>query len=71
MKIPAPFESYRQALYNYDSARTASAAQALFARDSEIKLSHPLGEFRGVDPLVNGVYRDLNQAFPDLERRDT
>ncbi|MEO0436962.1 MAG: ester cyclase [Pseudomonadota bacterium] len=65
------FESYRKAQYDFDLASVTFAAEALFAPKCEVKLAHPLGEFKGVERLVGGVYRDLSQAFPDLERRDT
>lgn len=44
---------------------------AAYAPDAEWRGSYPLNEIRGVDAIAATVWRPLQKAFPDIERRDS
>ena len=54
-------------------SRTASAfarhLRGLCAENVRLRAPHPLGDFSGVDAAVDGFWKPLRRAFPDLERR--
>ena len=64
----APF---REALYNYDPTRLAAVIDQLFTADALVQLAHPFETLSGPEALHAEVYRNLAEAIPDLERRDT
>lgn len=49
---------------------TAGLAQA-YHPDAAWRGSHPMNEMTGLDAIEAQVWRPLQQAFPDLERRDS
>jgi predicted ester cyclase len=59
----------RVALRSGDAARIKAALQSVFAPDAVIRLGYPFGERVGPEALF-GVYQDLLQSIPDLERAD-
>ena len=61
----------RDALYDYDAGHVKATLAALFASDAKIHLSYPFETMDGADVLFTKVFEPLQQAIPDLERRDT
>ena len=46
-----------------------SAIEGAYAPDASWRGSHPINELNGLD-AIEGVWRDLRRALPDVERRD-
>lgn len=63
--------SFRQALYDYEPGTVRDVIDDLFGADALVRLAYPFETLEGPDALHAVVYRELQQAIPDLERRDT
>lgn len=61
----------REALYDYDPETVVNALQRVFADDATVHLSYPFETLTGVSALYREVFQPMQQAIPDLERRDT
>lgn len=61
----------RQALYNFDAAEVQRALERLFQPEALVRLAHPLGDMVGPNAFFRDALGPLQQAIPDLERRDT
>ena len=61
----------RETLYNYEPAEVHNVLSTLFTADAFIQLAHPFETLAGPDALYTQAYHPLQQAIPDLERRDT
>lgn len=62
---------FRQALYNFDAERVLAIMKQLFCPELTVQLCHPFETIIGVEAFFNQAYKPLQQAIPDLERRDT
>ena len=60
-----------QALYDYDDETVRQAIKKVFSPNAKIQLSYPFETLAGPDNLYEDIYKPLNQAIPDLERRET
>ncbi|GAB4149352.1 MAG: nuclear transport factor 2 family protein [Sphingomonadales bacterium] len=67
----ALLQPMRTALYNFDPKTVATAMTACFAPDAIIHLAYPFEDLAGPEALLDAALRPLNQAIPDLERRDS
>lgn len=63
--------AYRQALYNYEPENVQASIKATFSTDALIQLAYPFETLASPESLYTSVYSGLQNAFPDLERRDT
>jgi len=70
-KHKAAILPFREAQYDFDLTKLSEVAGQLFTGDALLQFAHPIGTLSGVDALVDDVYRPLETAIPDLERRDT
>lgn len=61
----------RQALYNYHGETVLSEMTKLFAPDAKVQLSFPFETMIGAQAFYDRAFKELQQAIPDLERRDT
>ena len=61
----------RVALYDYQSDALQAALKQLFQPDAVVHLATPLEDLDGPQGLYHQAYAPLQQALPDLERRDT
>ena len=61
----------RRALYDYESESVRSALRALFHPQAVAHLATPLEDLDGPNGLFEHGFKPLQQAIPDLERRDT
>lgn len=61
----------RDALYDYDSETVASTIKQLFSDDAQVHLSYPFETLDSAESLYHTVFQPLQEAIPDLERRDT
>jgi len=62
--------SLRAAMYDFDERGVRRALHAASAEDAVFRLCHPFGDSEGPDAFYEAAYRDLFDAWPDLERRD-
>ena len=60
----------RAAMYDFDEASVRRALAKVTAPDAVFHLCFPIGDSIGADAFYNTAYRDLLDAWPDLERRD-
>jgi len=61
----------RQALYDYESETVLAALTNVFHQDAVVRLAYPFEDLNGAEGLFSQAYQPLQQAIPDLERRDT
>lgn len=61
----------RQALYNFDRASVLNELNQVLASDAVVKLSYPFETLHGAQTFFDTAYQSLNNAIPDLERRET
>lgn len=61
----------REALYNYEPESVQRALADAFEPDASVHLAFPFETLAGPEALYQKVYVPLQQAIPDLERRDT
>lgn len=60
----------REALYNYDANQLQQVLEQLFHPQAQVQLACPLEDLDGPGGLYRDGYAPLQQAIPDLERRD-
>lgn len=60
----------RAALYDWDAADVRSQLAALFSPTATVRLCHPFEDLDGATGLFGQALAPLQQAIPDLERRD-
>lgn len=60
----------RAAMYDFDATGVRRALSEIFAPDALFRLCHPFGDSTGPEAFYDTAYRDLLDAWPDLERRD-
>lgn len=60
----------RAAMYDFSEASVRRALAEVTAPDAVFHLSHPFGDSVGGDAYYDCTYKDLLDAWPDLERRD-
>lgn len=70
-QLKALLAPLRQALYDFDEASVLAALQQISAPEVRFKLGYPLGEFADFESYYQQAFAPLQQAWPDLERRDT
>ncbi|WP_298361658.1 ester cyclase [uncultured Litoreibacter sp.] len=63
--------AYRAALYDFAPDTVRSALKNAFAPDALIQLAHPFETLSGPLALFEEALGPLQQAWPDLERRET
>ena len=61
----------RQALYDYQHELVWATLKSVFHQDAVVHLAYPFEDLRGAEGLFTQAYQPLQQALPDLERRDT
>ena len=61
----------RQALYDYVPDTVQRTLCETFTADATVYLAYPFETLAGPEELYQQAYRPLQQAIPDLERRDT
>ena len=61
----------RDALYDFELDSVKAVLNDVFHEDSKIRLCFPFETIEGVETYFNKALKPLNQAIPDLERRDT
>ena len=61
----------RQALYNFDRVSVLNEFNYVLASDAVVKLSYPFEKLHGAQTFFETAYQPLNNAIPDLERRET
>jgi predicted ester cyclase len=61
----------RQALYDYVPDTVQRTLCETFTADATVYLAYPFETVAGPEELYQQAYRPLQQAIPDLERRDT
>jgi predicted ester cyclase len=61
----------REALYNYEPDKVRQTLGSTFAPDATVQLAYPFETLSGPEALYQQAYKPLQQAIPDLERRDT
>ncbi len=59
------------ALYDYDPENVKCVIRELFSTDAKIQLCFPFETLSNADALYQQAYAPLQNAIPDLERRDT
>jgi len=69
-ELKACFADYQCAASTFEVASARSALSKLFASDAKINIGHPFGELNGPDAYLESCLKPLNQAMPDLERRE-
>ena len=62
--------TYRVATENFNAARVREVMRQTFSETATIKMCHPFGTLVGPDALFDTSLKALQQAMPDLERRD-
>lgn len=62
---------WRAALYDFDAEHAQTVLNDLCAPDVVFRCCHPLGDFHSVEAFFASTVGSLQQAWPDLERRDT
>lgn len=60
----------RAALYDFDADKLRLAIAKSFAPDAPVQLAHPFETLASPDALFSEAFKPLQQAIPDLERRD-
>jgi len=60
----------RAAMYDFDEATLRRALAEISTPDTLFRLCHPFGDSVGPEAFYDTAYRDLHEAWPDLERRD-
>lgn len=63
--------AFREALYNYEAENVRRTIKALFRDDAVVQLAYPFETLEDPEALYSVVYSGLQEAIPDLERRDT
>ena len=61
----------RAAQYNYEAEAVRAALGQVFRPDALVHLATPFEDLDGPEGLYQQAYLPLQQAIPDLERRDT
>ena len=61
----------RAAQYNYEAGAVRAALGQVFRPDAVVHLATPFEDLDGPQGLYQQAYAPLQQALPDLERRDT
>ena len=61
----------RAAQYNYEAEAVRAALGQVFRPDAVVHLATPFEDLDGPQGLYQQAYAPLQQALPDLERRDT
>ena len=61
----------RQALYDYENETVLATLKSVFHKDAVVRLAYPFEDLDGAEGLFSQAYQPLQQAIPDLERRDT
>ncbi|WP_076419862.1 ester cyclase [Colwellia sp. UCD-KL20] len=61
----------RQALYNFDRVSVLTELKHIMAPDVLVQLSYPFETLQGAQTFFDIAYQPLNNAIPDLERRET
>ncbi len=61
----------RAAQYNYEAEAVRAALGQVFRPDAVVHLATPFEDLDGPQGLYQQAYLPLQQALPDLERRDT
>lgn len=64
------FQPYRQALSEGTPSQAKEVIAELFAADATCHLCYPFGTLQGPDALTETCLVPLQEAMPDLERRD-
>ena len=67
----ALLEPLRTAMYDWDPSGVQAALGAVFASDAAIHLAHPFEDLDGPQGWWAAALAPLEQAIPDVERRDT
>ncbi|TNF17969.1 MAG: polyketide cyclase [Rhodobacteraceae bacterium] len=57
-------------MYDFDPASVRRALAEVTTPETLFRLCHPFGDSTGPEAFYDLAYRDLQQAWPDLERRD-
>lgn len=57
------------AMYDFESEKVKTQLDEIFTADAVIQLAYPFETLSGVSALWSEVYRSLNNAIPDLEKR--
>jgi predicted ester cyclase len=60
-----------KALYNYDDKAVKQALKQVFSPKAKIQLCYPFETLASPENLYEDVYKPLQNAIPDLERRET
>ncbi len=60
----------RSAMYHWDRGQVQASLRDAFHPDAQVHLCHPFEDLDGADGLFEAAYIPLNEAAPDLERRD-
>jgi predicted ester cyclase len=60
-----------KALYNYDDKAVKKALKEVFSPKAKIQLCYPFETLASSEILYEDVYKPLQNAIPDLERRET
>ena len=68
--IKAVLATYRRATATFEEASVKTAMAQTFHPDATLHLCHPFGDLTGPDALYDAALGPLNDAMPDLERRD-
>lgn len=63
-------DGLRAAMYNFEPVTVQAALRSVFAPDATVQLAFPFETLDGPDQWFADAMLPLNQAFPDLERRD-
>ncbi|MGK2231481.1 MAG: putative ester cyclase [Colwellia sp.] len=67
-KLIKPFS---ESLYNFNEVAVRQAIKQIFSPNAKLQLSFPFETLSGPDRLFEDVYKPLQRAIPDLERRET
>lgn len=60
-----------KALYDYDDKAVRQAFKKVFSLEAKIQLCYPFETLASPESLYEEVYKPLQNAIPDLERRET
>ena len=69
-ELKALLAGYRAATADFDLAVVAASMAELFDAAAELNLCYPFGTLTGPTDFLESCLHPLNQALPDLERRD-
>ena len=61
----------RSALYDFEPGPVRKTLGEIFDRDAAVRLAYPFEDLDGPEGLFEKAFAPLQQAIPDLERRDT